>query len=208
MKKTAKIFYPTELTMKKEDARITKTKAKLVTALKELLSEKSFEDITVNEICERADIRRATFYKSFSDKYAFLKYLVGTLRDDFDKSLSRSEQPVASSSYYIEYIRAIANYLTQNEEMVANILKSEALHLLMGVIEEKNYEDTCERLRKSVGEGLVIHASVETVASMMTGAVTSTILRWIINGRRIPVENLVEEISAVIKVIAPRSKEQ
>jgi hypothetical protein len=92
--------------------------------------------------------------------------------------------------------------------MVANILKSEALHLLMGVIEEKNYEDTCERLRKSVGEGLVIHASVETVASMMTGAVTSTILRWIINGRRIPVENLVEEISAVIKVIAPRSKEQ
>ena len=193
--------------MKKEDARIVKTKAKLVHALKELLSEKSFENITVNEICERADIRRATFYKSFSDKYAFLKYLVGTLRDDFDKTMYKSEHPIASAAYYAEYVRAIVNYLTRNEQMVSNILRSEALPMLMDVIEEKNYEDTCERLKKSVAEGLVICASVETVASMMTGAVSKTLLRWVTDGKRTPVEELISEISAVIKIMAPCHKE-
>ena len=189
--------------MKKEDARIKKTKSKLVLALKSLLAEKIFEDITVNEICVRAEIRRATFYKSFSDKYAFLKYLVGTLRDDFDKSLSKIEHSIASSSYYLEYIRAIVNFLTKNEKMVTNILKSEALPMLMDVIEEKNYEDTCDRLRKSVNEGLTIHASVETVASMMTGAVSKTLLRWVTDGMKTPVETLISEITAVIKVMAP-----
>jgi AcrR family transcriptional regulator len=40
----------------------------------ELLSMKSFEKITVNELCQRSNYPRATFYNYFDDKYDLLNY--------------------------------------------------------------------------------------------------------------------------------------
>lgn len=182
----------------KEDARVKKTRAKLIESFKELLSEKTFEDITINEICSRADVRRATFYKHYEDKYSFLKYFVGYLRDEFDRTIPKRKKPDATSAYYVEYIRAIVNFLTQNENIVKNVLQSAVLHSLIDVIKEKNFEDTCERLRKSVEEGMALPASVEITAAMMTGAVANTLLAWFKSGKAMPVDELVFQISSVI----------
>ena len=53
-------------TMQKEDLRVKKTKRVLTEAFFKLLNEKPFEEITVNELCDRADVRRATFYKHYT----------------------------------------------------------------------------------------------------------------------------------------------
>ena len=182
----------------KEDARVKRTKTKLISTFRELLIRKSFEDITVNEICDTSGIRRATFYKHFADKYAFLKYFVGSLRDDFDRTLPKRKKPDASSDYYIEYLHALVKFLDKNEPMVKNALESEVLPSLINIITEKNYEDTCERLKQSVSEGMQLPASIEITASMMTGAVSTTLLHWFNNGKRIPIDTLISEISAVI----------
>ena len=185
----------------KEDARIVKTKSSLLTAFKELLTKKSFEDITVNEICERANVRRATFYKHFSDKYEFLKYLVGSLRDEFDAKRPTGKRPDATPEYYLEYLRALVSFLMENEKMVKNALASDVLPSLIEVIKDKNYEDTCARLRESVAKGMILPASVEITASMMTGAVASTLLRWFKNEKSISPDALINEIGAVIASI-------
>ena len=182
----------------KEDARVKKTKAKLLEAFRQLLSEKTFEDITINEVCSRADVRRATFYKHFDDKYAFLKYFVGSLRDEFDHTIPKRKKPNATSAYYVEYIRAIVRFLTENELIVKNVLQSEVLPSLIEVIKEKNFEDTCERLRKSVEEGMTLPASIEITASMMTGAVANTLLAWFKGGKAMPVDELIFQMSSVI----------
>ena len=184
---------------KKEDARVKKTKAKLLETFREMLTEKSFEDITVNEICLVANVRRATFYKHFDDKYAFLGYFIGSLRNDFDKTIQKKIRPDATSTYYIEYLKAIVAFLTENELMVKNALQSNVLPTLIDVIKEKNYEDTCVRLERSIGEGMLLPASVEITAAMMTGAVANTILNWFKNGKPIPAQTLVCEMSAVIE---------
>ena len=182
----------------REDTRITKTKTKLTAAFKALLSEKSFEEISINEICLAADVRRATFYNHFSDKYAFLKSFVGSLRLDFDRRLPSRKKPGASSDYYVEYIRGIVNFFIENEKIAKNALESDVLPSLMEVIKEKNYEDTLDRLKQSVREGMTLPASVEITASMMTGAVANTLLAWFKGGKEKPVEDLICEISAVI----------
>lgn len=184
--------------MNTEDRRIVKTKTRLLTALKQLLREKSFEDITVSEICDRAKIRRATFYKYFDDKYAFLKFFVGSLREEFDASLHRGRFSEGSSSYYTEYLKAIVGFLTSNVDIVKNMLESEVLHFLVEVIREKNYEDTSDRLQKSLESGMKLPASVSVTSSMMTGAVAATLLQWFKGGRQMPEDKLVEEMSAVI----------
>lgn len=53
-----------------EDKRIRKTKRYMKQALAETLEGKPFEQITVTELCAKADISRITFYAHYSDKFA------------------------------------------------------------------------------------------------------------------------------------------
>lgn len=64
------------------DLRTVKIYDSLMAAFEQLLQEKSFEQITVNELCDRAKTRRATFYKHFSDKYDFYQFMLQRLREE------------------------------------------------------------------------------------------------------------------------------
>ena len=68
--------------MRKMDIRVVRTYDQLAASLIKLLSEKSFEELSVSEICDAANVHRATFYKHFNDKYEFLNFC-------FDKELAK-----------------------------------------------------------------------------------------------------------------------
>jgi len=77
---------------KKLDPRVKRTRQLLQRALMELMAEKSFQAITVQDIAERATVNRVTFYAHFEDKYALLEY---TMREMFKQRL-RSQLPDGS----------------------------------------------------------------------------------------------------------------
>ncbi len=60
------------------DRRIQKTKKAIFDAFISLLTEKSFEQITINEIADRADVNRSTVYFHFVDKYDLLEQCIDT----------------------------------------------------------------------------------------------------------------------------------
>ena len=49
------------------------TKSAIVKAMLKLVRSKKFADITVEDICEKANVSRRTFYRYYSDKHALLK---------------------------------------------------------------------------------------------------------------------------------------
>ncbi len=55
------------------DPRVRRTRGLLRGALQQLMAEKSFQSITVQDIAERATVNRATFYAHFQDKYELLE---------------------------------------------------------------------------------------------------------------------------------------
>lgn len=55
-----------------EDRRIKKTKKNLKQTLIDMLANMPFEQISVTELCRRADTSRITFYSHYSDKYALV----------------------------------------------------------------------------------------------------------------------------------------
>lgn len=63
------------------DRRIQKTKTAILTAFESLLSEKRYEQITVQDIIDTANIGRSTFYAHFETKDDLLKY---TCRELFE----------------------------------------------------------------------------------------------------------------------------
>ena len=54
----------------KLDPRVKRTRGLLLKSFGDLLAEKSFDAITVQDIAERSTINRATFYAHYVDKYA------------------------------------------------------------------------------------------------------------------------------------------
>ncbi len=77
---------------KKLDPRVKRTRQLLQQALTDLMREKSFQAITVQDIAERATVNRVTFYAHFQDKHALLEY---TMREMFKQRL-RSQLPEGS----------------------------------------------------------------------------------------------------------------
>lgn len=63
----------------KTDRRSQRTRRLLTAALVELMLEKRFEDISVQDILDRADIGRSTFYGHFSSKEALLYSSLGDM---------------------------------------------------------------------------------------------------------------------------------
>jgi AcrR family transcriptional regulator len=184
--------------MIKEDARIVKTKRKLLSTFRTLIKEKSFEDITVNEICEAANVRRATFYKHFPDKLAFLKFFISSLRSLFEKGIARHKKYDSDYEYYVDYLTATVRFLDDNEDIVSKAMASNMIPVLLDVIMKHNYEDTCARLHESVKAGMVLRASVEVTAAMIIGAVAEAILNWYVGGKIKPVEQFIDEMTSVL----------
>src|SRR6266498_992647 len=60
------------MTAKTEDRRIQRTRALLLSALLDLIVERGYEDVSVQDIVDRANVGRSTFYKHFLDKRELL----------------------------------------------------------------------------------------------------------------------------------------
>lgn len=60
------------------DRRIVRSKKALRDALIELMEERGFDNITVNDLCSRADLNRGTFYNHYHDK----EHLLASFEDE------------------------------------------------------------------------------------------------------------------------------
>ncbi|WP_462411612.1 TetR/AcrR family transcriptional regulator [Neobacillus sp. Marseille-QA0830] len=58
--------------MAKVDRRVVKTQEAIKKALLELMNEKNFDDITIQDISDRANVNRSTVYLHYLDKYDLL----------------------------------------------------------------------------------------------------------------------------------------
>jgi AcrR family transcriptional regulator len=72
-----------DVNAEKVDRRVRRTKELLRAALLSLIKEKGFERVTVQEIIDRADVGRSTFYAHFRDKEDLLVYGLEELREPF-----------------------------------------------------------------------------------------------------------------------------
>jgi AcrR family transcriptional regulator len=70
----------------KLDPRVKRTRSLILQAFEQLLAEKGFESISVQDVTDKAEINRATFYKHFVDKYALLDY---TIKELFKKEIEK-----------------------------------------------------------------------------------------------------------------------
>ncbi len=85
------------MAIEKVDRRVRRTKNMLRDALLSLIKEKGYERITVQEIIDRADVGRSTFYAHFRDKEDLLVYGLEEVREQFTSAIDRADQRTGGS---------------------------------------------------------------------------------------------------------------
>ncbi|MFQ7035454.1 MAG: TetR/AcrR family transcriptional regulator [Candidatus Borkfalkia sp.] len=131
------------------DLRIQKTYKALTDTFLELLEEKHFEDITVEELCSRAMIRRATFYKHFADKNDFFVFLVREIQQKFiDENLVNAYAPYCNEGA----LRSFIEFMCEHEKLVKSISESSMFLLLADMICERS-RSICNFLSKKYSAG-------------------------------------------------------
>lgn len=76
------------MVQKKEDRRVIRTKKAIRSAFAALLSEKDYNDITVTDIADRADINRKTFYNYYRNTEELVKDIENEAIATFDTILN------------------------------------------------------------------------------------------------------------------------
>ena len=179
------------------DLRIQKTHTALINAFLQLLQTKRFENITINELCELAMVRRATFYKHFADKYEFFTFFVQWIQNEFRNRFAHKEQDRNGVSPYIDIIRFALDFLDENETLVHSVMESNAFPLLLDLISEQIILDVKERLQTDQNNGKELLLSPELMAFSYTGALLNILRWWIGHKNQMSKEEIVAQIQKV-----------
>ena len=131
--------------MYKPDRRVGKTKKAIYEAFTALLHEKKYTRITVQEIIDRADVGRTTFYAHFPTKDDLLSGYVEQIFESFNIKLAEHIRPENDGAFFP--VAKLFAHIKDNERMIQGILLSESGELLL------------EKLSKSWSERLALHLS-------------------------------------------------
>lgn len=154
-----------------EDKRIAKTRQNLRGALVALAGEKAFEQITVTELCKRANTSRITFYAHYDDKFQLLDEVFETMRASASKEFYRLQRENNRENDEVQSYCNLMNcildtYFGQTPLFShATPYKSPYLFYKLHSYIEKNVVDYVERWHKSMPHNLPLQDVVVFLSS-------------------------------------------
>jgi AcrR family transcriptional regulator len=171
------------------------TKANIQNALIELLNEKDFDEITVREIAERAEIGFKTFYRHYSDKTALARAMMAEMWEKISQEIELPDSLDTTEANIRQLLEIVINNVTVlkalgrtplHNEIFAPILQfgfDEALQLQGVIFRGQTEQDN--KLR-------------EIVASHFVNSHFQLIRWWAENDLTIPIDTMVNLISHLI----------
>ncbi|WP_145147787.1 TetR/AcrR family transcriptional regulator [Paenibacillus xylanexedens] len=177
--------------MVKLDRRVIKSQDAIKKAVLELMAEKIFEEITIRDISDRANVNRGTIYLHYMDKYDLLDKIIeehiGNLRD---LCHAASEMSFQEGNYvWFEYFAN--NHLffsTMLNTKSATYFHSRFIDLI--VQEYKIEVDTTEGKNKGMDD--------EVILQFLAAAVVGSVEWWFKNGMTIPPRVMAEQTGILL----------
>ena len=174
---------------KSPDRRTLKTKKAIFQAFSELLKEKELRKITVQEVVDKADISRVTFYKYYLDVYDLYDKIENELLTNIGLiTLQLADKP--SDEFFKELVTYIYNNRVTFDMVFSpnstNKLRDKLSHIIEGIF------------KKIYSEKLGISIDSEDLAYICcyrSSGFLAVIQRWIQNGFSQSCENMVKQIS-------------
>jgi AcrR family transcriptional regulator len=124
----------------KIDPRVKRTRQMIEDAFNTLVSEKGFQNLSVQDLTERAGINRATFYAHFPDKYALLDHNIEVaFRKEVDNRMLNACQFKLQNLRTLvivvcEFVDSSHNHCVMSEQQYKSLVEAQVRSQIFGLI--------------------------------------------------------------------------
>ncbi len=123
--------------MEKVDRRIKRTQKLLQEALVSLTLEKGYDEVTIREITDRADVGYTTFFRHYPDKETLLADVLNLMKEEFQLALTPDlivSEPEKMGTLLFEYVR-------ENRDLCRVLLDSTNTIALLRPLQEMGLQE-------------------------------------------------------------------
>lgn len=174
------------------------TKQALAGALKELVTERPFEKISVSDICDRCRMNRKSFYYHFRDKYDLANWIFDT---EFIELNQANAMQIASDGIAFDdrwsTILATCRYFYDNRVFYRRILMVEGQNSFSSHFREL----IAPLLRLRIEELLGMENIPDMVYDFFVDGILCAMERWLLDKNCIPAEEFLQNLKKLLQVL-------
>ena len=156
------------------DRRTLRTRQALHQALIRLVLERGYDQITVADIADAANVGRSTFYAHFTDKDDLLKYGIGYLR-------TMLSDPPGDETGPLRFSRFLTEHLRDQKKLQRALMQSSAGSIVIGALRESICDVVRQGLRAERSK-----APDEIEVQFIAGAYLAVVTWWLDRGGKEP----------------------
>jgi AcrR family transcriptional regulator len=181
-----------ESTAESTDPRIVRSRRMLMEALVRLLTQKEFDDISIQEIADEATLNRATFYLHYPDKNALLQAMTAVR---FRELIARRGLSFTNCDGALRAIAlGVCDYLAETTGCPSQLTKMPLEGSIIPVVEDMFKGGAANHAMPS-------GADPELLATTAAWAIFGAARRWYQTPGRIPAEEMAAKIEAMVKPV-------
>jgi AcrR family transcriptional regulator len=155
-----------------------RTRQQLQTALVELILENGYDAVTIQDVTDRADLARATFYLHARDKddllWSVIEDKIHRTEDDVERKFSG---PLPPQAEYYGYWN-IFEHIEQNQNIYRVILGSKGSSQMARRVHEYMVAETVKDMQR-LGIYADFHTPAEITAQVIVGSILSLAIWWL-----------------------------
>jgi AcrR family transcriptional regulator len=171
---------------KKEDRRVQRSRDRLGDALVELLLEKTFDEITVQEVLDRAGVSRSTFYAHYRDK----NDLFLSDAEDFFESMATALSRFGDKSERVAPVQELFAHVGEVRAFYDALVESERLHDVMELGQQHFARGIEQRLTEIPRAGRIPLPRRSAIAHGLAGNLFSLLTWWLRHGMVLSAEEM------------------
>jgi AcrR family transcriptional regulator len=165
---------------RKTDERVLRSRQRLGMALIELMCDKPFDEVTVQEILDRASVGRSTFYLHFSDKSDLLLTQLETFLETMSTSLINRQDP----SHRVVPVGEMFAHIAAQIQIYRALADAGRLHDFFDLAQGHFSRGIARRLALSKRLPPISQTELNARAAALAGSLLSLFRWWLEHGTK------------------------
>ena len=162
----------------KADRRSQRTRQLLSTALIEVMLEKRYDEITVQDIIDRANVGRSTFYAHFLDKEDLLVSQLTRVLD----ALTQQHGPFVPGELTPPSLVPFFQHVQEHHRLYTALARGGGIEMLFKKGQERMRQNIEQHLRAVIPVEQMPAAPLSLIAAYVAGAILTMLTWWLDQG--------------------------
>lgn len=182
----------------KETKHAKRTRSLINHGFIELMQEKNFNDITVFDVCEKAMITRATFYKYYEDKYHLAFCVLDECNNALFEKAGKKDPQKTSRQIYRDAVRIFIDFVNTNRLKFEKFFKVGCDEKLRAVLLQKISKNTEELFS---GDDLKINVNIpaDLISHFVIGGFAEILMYIFETNKHFDTEEVVKWVEELAK---------